>query len=404
MKPTCVLMIGIALATWPSRQGRADDVGLRPPANGTISNSAAVEFLAPADAKSFDNSATIPWTSDQASDWAYRNSPTAALVEMERRAVAKLLDCDDEEQRAMAGLIQAVSAELALHRRHESAANALVAYYQIVAAREQIELLNETAPLIKTLQALAKTAEQLELVDGDRDALADQRLQLEDKWFEIDFGAQRLRNQIAGLAGRPFDATERLDFVSPLPLDVSLQADEAALVEIALATRHDLKATEALCRCLNEKSLPAARDLLGTLVPGLGLDALLGVSGGGLLKLHHRRDKEAADLAERRAQCRKLAENQRDMIRREVRDALLGYQAAEARLDVANRRVEAQRNVADRTRRGQELEQLPPGSEEQANLETLRLKTLRLQRRLAYAEALVQIQRVTGRRDLINTP
>ena len=336
------------------------------------------------------------WTVEDVALWAYKHSPTAAVLEVERAALARQLDCDDEEQRAMIGLAQAVLAELALHARTEAAADAKLSYYRLVAARRQLEVLNGSAPLVEQLESLAETAERLEIVDGDRDKLADERLVLEDKWFEIDFSVQRLFGQLGGLLGNQVGDGAHIQLLSPLPQGDAIGLDETLLIEHAFSHRHDLKAIEALCRCLNCKSLPAARKLLGSFVPGIGLDLLTAASGGGILKLHGHRQDDSADLAQRKAQCHKLAESRREQIAAEVHDALLRVQAAIARGEVARRRVAAQRIVADRARRGEELEQVLPGTQLQAELKLAELETLQLLQELALAEGVVALERAIG--------
>ena len=341
------------------------------------------------------------WTVEQAAAWAYAKAPTAQLLEMERRAVARGLDCDDEKQRARVGLIQAVSAELATHYRNESAADAMMAYYGLVAAREQLKLLKRSIGPLEDLEAMAGEAEALELVDGDRDELADRRLQLEDQWFEIEYGVRRIQSRLGDLIGRTDLARGEVELVSPLATDLGVPLDAEALTTAALVNRRDLIAIETLCRCMNEDSLPAARELLGAFVPGLGSDAGLASRAKGLLclQLADKGDDEAAELATRRAQCRDLANARRDQIRRQVNDAVLQMEGAMRRVDVAQRRVQAKQDVVARTRRAEQLEQLPPGSWEKAQLELLQIRSVYLQRQLDLAEAVVKVKRMTGRVD-----
>jgi hypothetical protein len=336
------------------------------------------------------------WDVDRVAEWAHAHAPTAQLLEIERRAVAQLMDREDAQQRAITALIQAVSAELASHQREQAAADARLSYYRLVAARQQLALLDASEPLLEQLESLAETATQLGVPDGDRDRLADQRLQLEDQWFEVDLGSQRLQLQLGGQVGRLSTALEQITLTSPLPDGTAWQQDEAALVELAFANRHDLRAIETLCRCLNCDSLPAARDLLGSLVPGLGLDVLLETADRGLLGLHARRDSASADLAQRRQQCQSMAESRRQQIRAELRDALLRLESARSRLEVAKRRVTAQREVAERAGVTEQIGDAPAGTQLRARLQSLEYESQRLQRELDLAEAVVALRRAVG--------
>lgn len=338
-------------------------------------------------------SSSWSWTDQQVAKWAYDHSPSARLLEAERAAVGKQLDCDDEEKRAMVGLIQAVSHELALHQRNEAAADALLAYYRIVSTKHQLEPLRESAPLLEALESLAQTAERLELEDGDPDLLADRRLQMEDKWFEVDFGIQRLQAQLGMLIGETSNAPREVHLISPLPTTSPWELDVEQLTNVAHHHRRDLAAIRALCRCLNEKSLPAARELMGSLVPGLGLD-ILGAPKGKLLGLC--KGDDAEDLACRKMQCQQMVKGREEQIAAQVEDAVLRLRTALARVDVAERRYRAQSAVAERKQSAMEFEQVPPGTGQAATLERYQRQSEWLLSQLEVAESVVALRRAVG--------
>lgn len=337
---------------------------------------------------------TDSWTAEDAAKWGATNSPTANLLEAERAALGQVLDCKDDEQRAQIGLLQAVSRELALHSRQEAAADALDVYYQAKATILLMEILRQAAPRLDSLEEMAETAETLELPDGDVDELADRRMEMEDRWFEADLGLQRLRNQLAGLTGQDDRVSEVAFFVSPLPTAMGIELDAGVHIPQAVTRRRDLKAIETLCRCTTAKTLPAARQLLGSLVPGLGLQVAKAGGGCGLFGGNKNSDEE--DLKCRKAQCNQLAKTRRLQIEAEVRDAILQLREATSRLEVSRRRATLRADMAERAVRAINLEQQSAGSDQLAELASLEQQAEVIRRELAVAKAVVALNRAKG--------
>lgn len=358
---------------------------------------AASPTSAASPASAEDMSISRLWTVAEVGRAAADHSPAARLLESERTASACGLDREDAEACARVGLIQAVYGDLAAHQRGEAAAEAMSAYWRAVALRDQLELLSDAEPLLDTLEALADAAERLEIADGDRDQLADQRLQMEDRRIEASFSLRRLRSQIAALTGKSLQEAEAARFGDSLGAVEEVDLDVERQIQIALAHRSDLRALETLCRCMTGNSLPAARDLMSTLSPGLGIAAATATAarGGGLLALHHARPS-IGDLACRRSQCHQLVAARRDQIRSEVRDAVLQIEEAVARAEVARRRAELADTAAQRAVRATEIEQQPPGSGERAELQALELQANLIEKQLRVAESLVELKRVQG--------
>lgn len=353
--------------------------------------------------------ANSQWSQQQVAERAYATATTAQLLENERRALACVMDSDHAAERAMVGLAQAVLEAWAQHERQQSAADARLAYCRIVAAELQLQRLDKSLPLLESLEHLAETSEQLGLTneptDTDaRDRLADQRLQLEDRWFEIDFGRQRLWGQLRLLLHDESFTDTTVELVSPLATELAhgihaspVDLDPNRLSERALQQRQDLRALETLCRCLNEDSLPAARHLLAGLTPLSGLN-LLGNTGSLSKPLAWLRcsDQPTDDLAARRAQCQQLAAARRTQIRAEVRDAILQLREALARTDVAQRLVAASQQAVERQRVAEDLGRALPGTRLRAELRTQELASLLLRQQLAVAEATIALRRALG--------
>lgn len=336
---------------------------------------------------------SLAWEADEVALWAARNSPTANLLDAERSALGQNLDCKKEDQLAQIGLLQAVSRELALHSRQESAADALDVYYQAQSTMLQMEILRQAAPRLDALESLAAKAETLEIPDGDVDELADRRMGMEDRWFQADLGLQRLRNQLAHLVDQKQQVAQSAMLVTNFPNSDSIDLQPEIHISEALTHRRDLKAIETLCRCTNSKTLPAARQLLGALVPGLGLQAA--TATGGCSLLGGRKDDDE-DLACRKAQCQKMAQARRDQITAQVRDALLQLQEANSRLEVSRRRAELRKRMAEQAKRAIEFEQGTVGSDELAELESLEQQADVISREFAVAKAIVALNRAKG--------
>lgn len=354
-------------------------------------------ILAAAPLSAEDSNTAPVWTVAAVGRAAADHAPAARLLETERTASACGLDREDSEACARVGLIQAVYGDLAAHQRNDAAADAMSAYWRAVALRDQLDLLDEAYPLLDTLEALADAAERLEIPDGNRDQLADERLQIEDRLIEGRFSQRRVRHQLAALTGSSVAQAEaaQLEDLLPVPQETDLDVDRQ--IDIAMRNRSDLHAAETLCRCMNGNSLPAARDLLGTFSPGLGIAAATATAARGsrLLALHAPRPS-FPDLACRRSQCNELVAVRREQIYAEVRDAVLQLEEAVARAEVASRRAELADTAARRAIRATEIEQQAPGTGQRAQLESLEQQADRIEKQLRVAQALVELKRAQG--------
>lgn len=353
--------------------------------------------------------ASAQWSHQRVAERAYATATTAQLLDTERRAIACVMDTNDEAERALVGLAQAVLEAWARHERQQSAADARLAYCRIVAAQLQLQRLDKSLPLLESLEHLAETSEQLGLADEPtdtdaRDRLADQRLQLEDRWFEIDFGRQRLWGQLRLLLHDESFTENKAVLIGPLLTEIAHQSRGSAtdldlngLTQRAIQQRQDLRALETLCHCLNEDSLPAARHLLAGLVPLSGLTPLGNPPALAKPLMWLRCNGRATeDLAARRTQCQQLVVARRTQIRAEVRDAVLQLREAWAREDVARRRVNAAQRAAERQRVTEDLGRALPGTRLRAELRTHELSAQLLRQQLAIAEANIALQRALG--------
>ncbi len=341
-----------------------------------------------------DSSQSRVWSTDDVAQWSATNSTAARVFDSERSVVGVGLDRQDQGQKSQVALIQSVYGEMAKFSRGESVGEALRVYYQAVAVREKKALLRQSAPILETLESMAGQAKDLDIPDGDPAAISDKIMEMEDLWYQADFGYQRLLNQLAGLTGQKIAPGGLPVLSTSLPSSADTRLSLEEYVQAALANRSDLKALETLCRCMNGKSLPAARSVLGMLSPGAGISALPTPPSG--LKALHGLELSTADLACRKMQCQQLSETRRQQIQGEVRDRYLQLEEAIARWSVSQKRTEAKRAAVENAKRARELEQVPPGTELRRQLELIEYQAISIDRQLALAEAMVRLSQSTG--------
>lgn len=322
---------------------------------------------------------------------AHAFSPEGNLLESEARTAACNIDPSDEEARCSAILMRSVLMEVSAGRRADDAALAAKTYHKLVAAEAGWLVAQEALKLQDDLIELAEEAERLELPDGDVRQLRQQRLELQDAATQQLFARRKLRQELARLTGWPEAEVAVAVPTDPLPEDAP-PIDAAAAVDTALAQRHDLQAVANLCAGMNRCSLPAARQLLGALTPGVGL-SLATVAKGGLLACLHD-DRSDDDLAARRRQCRQLYTALRGTVRNETLQAVLDVRLAQARLELVTQRIELARQRLEETEAQIELDQAEPGSDLLLDLQLKSLRGTRLERQLDLAVALDEFDRV----------
>lgn len=343
------------------------------------------------------------WTDDQVARWAYEHSALAKLLDAERVAIARQTRLRSDEDRACVGLVQSVLCELALHQRNESAADALGVYYRGVGTNALFEPLRKIAPALEDLRDLAETAVNLELPDGDITTLEDQRLQFEDQWFQLEYGLARIEARLCQMTHQISHAEDGCELTSPLPfdfckctegeLDCPLEQDVEQLIEQAYANRKDLSAVYVLYRCLNEKSLPAARRLLAGMIPGGGIDLIGGLPGTLFSFASH---GHSDDLAARRAQCLQLIQNKKRQIEGEIRDAVLELQSNRARLQVVTQRWRNKAQATERVAQCVAYDLQKPGAVQQGQIEVFQLEAEKIMIEQSVAESVVKLRRAVG--------
>lgn len=351
-----------------------------------------MEMVGPA-VEMVDTETAVTWNAAQVRDWAVANAALAGAMEAERRSIGAGFDRDDQAQCKQAGLQQMVLAQLAERDRTRAAADALRTYFQIVAIEQQTETLRDSDGVLRTLLALAKKAEELELPDGDINKLEQQRLELRSKQVDARYGLKKLRIKLANLTGQPASVAATAILIDPIPPQPPEVTREVAIAS-ALANRRDLRAIECVCPRISEDTLPAARSLLGLLQPGAGLAVAVAFKS----TLFCQGDEAGQDLCARREQCRKLAQTRREQIRTEVHVAYLERRAAIERLNLARERLEFAQTAADEAAKAVELEQQPAGTDLLAVLNLMETEADVLTRLRELADAEIDLLEARGLR------
>ncbi len=334
------------------------------------------------------------WTAQQVRDWAAAKSSTANLLDAESCAVSSNSDREDAAECNQIRLLQSVQRPLAAHQRNVSAAEALRVYYRIVGIERQRGILAPATEILDELIDLAERAEELGLPDGDPNALRRQQLELRIRDTEAEFGVKQLRVQLAQLTGRPRHEALEAELVDPLQVPSRLQEPQDAAAD-AVANRQDLQAIEILCRQINSLTLPAVRQLLAGLQPGLGMLAAAATEKISLLSLHGSKP-DSGDLACRRRQCLLLQQERRSQIESEAYVAALDLSGLAARVELADQRVVLAQTAYQESERAVELDQLPLGSDKQRQLDWLKIRGEYVQLLMDTVFADVQLRKVRG--------
>lgn len=332
------------------------------------------------------------WSADQVRRWAIQHATIARMLDSERSAVGCGLNRDDPNQCAQVGLIQAVLRETARHDRNQSAGEALSVYYRIVGLQRQLELLDEADEELSTLIGMADSAAKLNLPVDDPNELRRRRIDVQDQQVQATFGMLALRKRLAGLTGQSPAAASVAVLSDSLALELITLDRDAAVAE-AMAERADLRAVQTLCRCMNKRSLPAARTLLGVLQPGLGLSL---ISASKTCLLGRRNADDGDDLGCRRQQCRQLEQSTRHSIREQVLQAELDLQQALERRRLASTKATLAADAATQQKGAVEIGQAAIGSDRLANLISLEADGEAVQRAIDVAVAEVKFRESRG--------
>lgn len=336
----------------------------------------------------------VGWTADQVAAWAAANSSSANLLESERSSLSASIDRDDRQQCAQLVLMQHVIDDLVCYERSRSAAQALTVYHQLIGVERQQLLLGDAYVAADQLLRLAEKADELGIKDGNRFELSKQRLQVIDQKLEAVGANTKLRIALGELVGKSYGevATAQLSIKAHQPTKRGSVND--AILD-GVTHRCDIHAIDEMCRSLSMDSLPAMRQLLSSLQPGLGL-AVAMVSRKPLLSLLHHDDDSAAELCHRRQQCAKLRAERRSQVEAQIRVAYVERETALARNEIAKQQVDVDDQMVKLSIKAIELEKAMPGADQIAELAKLRSQGRVVELETAIAVADVKLAEATG--------
>jgi hypothetical protein len=358
----------------------------------------AVIAIPPAISTSTETVESISLDAEKVVRLAGAASVNANLLDGERRSLVCELDRENSTECAQASLIQAVLKNLAADRRDDSAADALDAFYRIIALQQQLSFLSQSNDVLESLIKMAQRAEELDIADGDVFELQQKQLDVQDQTIVVRFGIKKLQRQLAGLIERPLAQVESASLLPTVASDLS-GTDESTALALALLHRGDYLAAQTICRCMSVDTLPVAKSLLGMVQPGIGLALAKGPIAMSpsvrFAKLAHR-DNSSSELACRRKQCDSFVEATRELVEQDIAQAILDRDAANERLVVA---LEIERSTIESTRRtasAEEIDKAPAGAQKFATLNELKRRAERVDRERDVALADVQLLRAIG--------
>jgi len=340
------------------------------------------------------SSGSVGWTATQVAEMASANSSAANLLQSERSSLSASVDREDRQQCAQLALLQRVIDDLACHERARAAAQTLTIYYQVVGLERQKLLLDDAYVAADQLLRFANKADELEIEDGNRFEIDKQRLQIADQKLESAGTNAKLRIALGELIGKPYSVVATIYLSSRYQQPSETQSVDEAIIT-GLARRCDIQAIEQLCRSLSADALPAMRQLLGSLQPGLGLAIAL-TSRKPLLNLLHHDNDSTAELCRRRQQCARLLDERRGQAEAQIRVAYIERQTAMARLEVAKQQLEIDDQLVKRSLKAVELEKAFPGAELVAELARLKSQGRVVELETAIAVADVKLTEATG--------
>lgn len=387
--PTAILAM-VALAAVANSTGTTGDVGRSESASSADSGESRRDVP-----QMTDQPVGVGYSLNQVRQWAADHSPEGNLLDSEAKAIRCNVDPHDEESRCSAALMSSVLTELALGRRADDAELAAKAYHQWIAATEGLAVARAALVTHDELVSLAEKAEELEIPDGDVLKLRQEHFVLLDAETQQRFAIPKLRQELSRLTGRPESEAATAFPIENLP-ESAAPIDASTAVVAAIAQRHDLRAIGNLCQKMNTCSLPAARQLLAAINPGVGLSlaAAAGGGGGGGLLGCLKKDDDTQDLAARKRQCVEIRESLEGQIRNETLQAVLDIRLAAARVEIAIAQWDVARTrVADaKDRIG--IAQAPPGTDLVIELEAARLRGEVIRRKLDLALAIDELAHV----------
>lgn len=284
---------------------------------------------------------------------AVDESPLGDAIDAERRAIQAPPGACGKGERG-AAVMRRLLAYAAAEARNKSAGDALEAYYRLVQAEAQHDLLARTR---NTLRATASDLEQARrrglTLPPEANAIAARQLAVNQSVVEDDLAVLKLNTALAQLTGlsRP---DERLRFwpvtrlaatAAPVDIDVAIAEGMALRPELNL-----LRYAEA---SLDEETLPAVRQMMGGISGILGMQpAAPSCSTLAKLCVLLCGSTDAEEAAARRRQLRQYRIDREEAVADEIRQAAYTIEARARQIALAKEGVAlAQQRLSDAVER-----------------------------------------------------
>ncbi len=335
----------------------------------------------------------VTWSTLQVTQWAQSRSPTARLYDAEAAALNASFDRDDRAACAQANLLTQTLSHLACYQRHQSTIEALKTFTQIQGLEQQRDLLLRSLEVLDELISLVEQAERLELQDGNPLVLQQERLNVEDQLAQVEAGIAKSRILLAQQTGQSLLIAESVSLSGHTPGLIYANRDDAFAA--ALAQRCDLMAIRLVCQSLNAQTLPAVRQVMATLQPGLGL-AISQLPRKALLASLHTSVPTSAELCQRREECQELQATRVQQVQAELFAAWIDVESNQQRLRIAQRRAEIGNRLYRQSKEAIELDKGKPGSDLEALLQQYQAEGQQVQQQLSLTQSLLELYRVVG--------
>jgi hypothetical protein len=274
------------------------------------------------------------------------NAPLARLYDSESQAAANKKDrpgrCTGQEQSKLL-------AYRAVNERNKAAGAAMELFYLMAEAEANRDILNqsvaESGHAEEELEQLRQSGLKM---PSDQTTLRRQKLDLFDRRIQLQSAMRQMQGQVQQLCN--FEADETMPVWPEADLTVSVATiDLPAAIAEGLANRADVGALRMLNGSVNADTLPAAREGMQPLGPGLGMSMvskrLFGKDSGGDEEVPTRQSQ----LTEAQTDTERTASGEIAEAAHNVEAQLRGIAVAKERQDLWARHVAAlqQKHEAD---------------------------------------------------------
>ena len=323
---------------------------------------------------------------------AAENSPLGVLLMMENQFIGRQAQQDRKSSKKATNIHRRVLNLRAIDERNRASGEALKAFYQLVEAEGQRDLLDrsigELNNSIDNVKKIKDSGLELEVEQGDFER---QRIDLVAKQVTADKTIQQLNGKLRFLL--------HLDAIDTTPIwpDVDLTPNtfaidmEAAILE-GLTTRPDLAALRLTRDTLDEETLPLARKSLRQIDMMFGIDSELPIS---LRKLFGR-DDTAEEVNARRQQLSQVIYDRERAAVEEIRAAVFEVDASVRAIALSVQKINSLRSRRKDLQKMRGADLVTPFEISAVSLEILQAESMLLENVIKWKIALVKLRQTQG--------